>query len=79
VKPGTQLIDHPVGQKAALTGPAVGNPHPHRHTSIAQHAVARAKNFQPQPLGKRIGEYLETQVRDPANYRKRQRIFGFEI
>ena len=53
--------------------------HPHRHTSIAQHAVARAKNFQPQPLGKRIGEYLETQVRDPANYRKRQRIFGFEI
>ena len=53
--------------------------HPHRHTSIAQHAVARAKNFQPQPLGKRIGEYLENQVRDPANYRKRQRIFGFEI
>ena len=30
VKPGAQLIDHPVGQKAALRGPVVGQPCPDR-------------------------------------------------
>ena len=52
---------------------------PHRLASLAQHALARVKIFQPQSIGQRIGEFLETQVRNPADYPKRQRIFGFEI
>ena len=52
---------------------------PHRLASLAQHALARVKNFQPQSIGQRVGEFLETQVRNPADYPKRQRIFGFEI
>ena len=52
---------------------------PHRLTSLAQHALARVKIFQPQSIGQRVGEFLETQVRNPADYPKRQRIFGFEI
>ena len=52
---------------------------PHRHTSLSQHAISRAKTFQPQVVGKRIGEYLETPIRDPANYPKSERIFGWEF
>ena len=52
---------------------------PHRLASLTQHALARVKNFQPQSIGQRVGEFLETQVRNPADYPKRQRIFGFEI
>ncbi|MFC2752791.1 MAG: glycosyltransferase family 1 protein [Cardiobacterium sp.] len=52
---------------------------PHRHTSLSQHAISRAKTFQPQIVGKRIGEYLETPIRDPANYPKSERIFGWEF
>ena len=44
-----------------------------------KHAISRAKTFQPQVVGKRIGEYLETPIRDPANYPKSERIFGWEF
>ncbi|MDO4642937.1 MAG: glycosyltransferase family 1 protein [Cardiobacteriaceae bacterium] len=53
--------------------------HPPRLANISHHALMRVKLFQPQVIGQRIGEHLEAAVRNPADYPKRQRIFGFEI
>ena len=69
----------PTGEKKAALRDAVAPLLPDRHTSLSQHAISRAKTFQPQIVGKRIGEYLETPIRDPANYPKSERIFGWEF
>lgn len=53
--------------------------HPGRITDISRHALERVKLFKPSAVGQRIGECLEIPVRNPADYPKRQRIFGFEI
>ncbi|MDO4435252.1 MAG: glycosyltransferase [Cardiobacteriaceae bacterium] len=47
--------------------------------TLSHHAVQKVKLFYPQTVGKRIGAHLEVPVRNPGDYRMKQRIFGFDI